>query len=174
VTPADIDRLVVRRAEDRDGPGLGDVWLTAWYATFDFPPSHPDDEVRQWLATEMAPTHETWVAVDPSVNERVVALLALSDSMVDQLYVAPDWIGHGLGGRLLELAKSRRPDGLDLYCFAINGYARRFYEARGFDAVAFGDGSGNEERQPDVLYRWRPVDRHPDGRHPPDVAASPD
>jgi GNAT superfamily N-acetyltransferase len=167
VTPADIDRLVVRRAEGRDGPGLGDVWLSAWYATFDFPPSHPDDEVRRWLATEMAPSKETWVAVDPSANERVVALLALSDSMVDQLYVAPDWIGHGLGGRLLDLAKSRRPDGLELYCFAANGYARRFYESHGFEAVAFGDGSGNEERQPDVRYRWRPAGRRTRDAAPP-------
>ena len=32
-----------------DGPALGDVWLAAWHATFDFPPSHPDDDVRRWL-----------------------------------------------------------------------------------------------------------------------------
>ena len=28
--------------------------------------------------------------------------------------------------------------------------------SHGFVPIAFGDGSGNEERQPDVLYRWRP------------------
>jgi GNAT superfamily N-acetyltransferase len=76
--------------------------------------------------------------------------------MVEQLYVRPDRIGRGVGRALLELAKRRRPDGLDLYCFAANDRARRFYERNGFEAVAFGDGSGNEERQPDVLYRWRP------------------
>jgi len=37
-----------------------------------------------------------------------------------------------------------------------NQRARAFYERRGFRAIAFGDGSGNEERCPDVLYEWRP------------------
>ena len=155
MTRAEVDRLVIRRAGDRDATGLGDVWLSAWRATFDFPPSHPDEDVRRWLATELLPGNETWVAVDPATDERVVALMALSDRMVEQLYVAPDWIGHGLGGRLLALAKDRRPAGLELYCFQVNAFARRFYEARGFEPVSFGDGSGNEERQADVLYRWR-------------------
>ncbi|MGE3511045.1 MAG: histone acetyltransferase, partial [Vicinamibacterales bacterium] len=31
---------------------------------------------------------------------------------------------------------------------------RVFYERHGFVAVAFGDGSGNEERCPDILYEW--------------------
>ena len=52
--------------------------------------------------------------------------------MVEQLYVAPAWIGHGVGRRLIDLAKARRPDGLDLYCFQANTRARRFYERNGF------------------------------------------
>ena len=35
--------------------------------------------------------------------------------------------------------------------------ARRFYERNGFVAEAFGDGTGNEERQPDVRYTWHPA-----------------
>jgi pimeloyl-ACP methyl ester carboxylesterase len=86
-----------------------------------------------------------------------VAFIALSADMVSHLYVAPDWIGRGVGDRLLALAKERRPGGLDLYCFRVNAFARRFYERRGFVPIAFGDGSGNEERQPDVRYAWRPT-----------------
>ena len=57
---------------------------------------------------------------------------------------------------LMALAKERRPDGLELYTFQINERARRFYEHHGFVVAALGDGTGNEEGQPDVLYRWRP------------------
>ena len=41
---------------------------------------------------------------------------------------------------------------LRLYTFARNAGARRFYERHGFVAVAFGDGSANEEGEPDVRY----------------------
>ena len=149
------DEVEIRRAGPDDAGGIGDVWLASWRATFDFEPSHPDDDVRRWLAAELVPKHETWVAVEP--GGIVVALMALSDDMIEQLYVAPAWIGRGLGTRLVALAKQRRPAGLDLYCFAVNTNARRFYEGAGFEPIAFGDGSDNEERQPDVRYAWRPT-----------------
>jgi pimeloyl-ACP methyl ester carboxylesterase/GNAT superfamily N-acetyltransferase len=143
----------IRRATAADARGIGDVWLASWRATFDFPPAHPDEAVRRWLAEEMLPRHETWVADD---DGRVVALMALSSSMIEQLYVAPDWIGRGIGRRMVALAKERRPDGLELWCFQVNRRARDFYEGLGFRAIYLGDGSGNEERQPDVRYAWRP------------------
>jgi hypothetical protein len=52
-------------------------------------------------------------------------------------------------------AKALRPGGLRLYAFQRNRHARAFYEARGFAPVSFSDGTGNEEREPDVLYQWR-------------------
>jgi GNAT superfamily N-acetyltransferase len=156
VTTAAAERLTIRRATTDDSGRIADVWLSSWRATFDFPPAHPDEDVRRWLREELVPEHETWVATDPDAEDRVIALMALSDTTVEQLYVAPDWIGRGAGRRLMELAKERRPAGLELFCFAVNGPARRFYERNGFAPVVFGDGSGNLERQPDVLYRWTP------------------
>ena len=87
----------------------------------------------------------------------VVGVLSLSDTMVDQLYV--DARLDRSRPRHAGCSTSRRragPDGLDLYCFQANARARRFYERHGFEAIAFGDGSGNEERQPDIRYAWRP------------------
>jgi GNAT superfamily N-acetyltransferase len=148
--------IEIRPATVEDATRIAEVWLASWRATFDFEPAHPDEDVRRWVREELLVEAEDWVATDPSDGDSVIALLGLSDTMVEQLYVRPDRIGRGVGRALLELAKRRRPDGLDLYCFAANDRARRFYERNGFEAVAFGDGSGNEERQPDVLYRWRP------------------
>jgi hypothetical protein len=34
--------------------------------------------------------------------------------------------------------------------------ARSFYERRGLRLVELTDGAGNEEREPDALYEWRP------------------
>jgi pimeloyl-ACP methyl ester carboxylesterase/GNAT superfamily N-acetyltransferase len=155
VTASTSEWVVIRRAGPEDADAIGDVWLTSWRATFDFPPAHPDADVRRWLAEELLPKTEVWVAVDPA--GRVIGIMALSTSMVEQLYVAPDWIGRGVGDRLISLAKGRRPEGLDLFCFQANGFARRFYERRGFVPIAFRDGSNNEEHQPDIRYAWRPT-----------------
>jgi GNAT superfamily N-acetyltransferase len=76
---------------------------------------------------------------------------------VRQLYTRPDRIGRGAGTRLIEAAKSSDVAALELWCFQANARARRFYEARGFHAIRFTDGAGNEERTPDVRYRWNPA-----------------
>lgn len=56
----------------------------------------------------------------------------------------------------LELARSELPPPIRLYTFQCNQPARIFFERRGFGAIAFGDGSGNEEKCPDILYEWQP------------------
>ena len=153
VTARDSETGTIRRAEPADADGIGDVWLASWRATFDFEPAYPDDVCREWLATEIVPRNETWVAVDG--DGAVIGLMALSDDMIEQLYVAPAWIGRGLGRRFVTLARERRPAGLDLFCFAVNANGRAFYERVGFTAVGFGDGSRNSERQPEIRYAWR-------------------
>jgi GNAT superfamily N-acetyltransferase len=145
----------IRPARDGDAEAIADVYLASFAATYAFPLAHTDEQVRSWIAGKLIPIDEVWVATTP--NRDVVAMMALSSDMVDQLYVSPAWTGRGIGGRLIELAKSRRPVGLDLYTFQVNSGARRFYERHGFVEVARGDGSGNEEGQPDIRYAWRPA-----------------
>ena len=142
----------VRRATVEDAAAVAAVFLDSFHATYDFPLAHTDDEVRGWIRDRLIPNDEVWVAVDAGV---VVAILALAPGWVEQLYVAPGRLGQGLGGRLIALAKSREPEGLQLWTFQVNERARRFYERHGFLAVELTDGSGNQERQPDVRYEWK-------------------
>ena len=63
--------------------------------------------------------------------------------MVEQLYLAPDWIGRGLGGRLLDLAKARRPERpRPLLLPGQRAGPARSTSVTGSQAIAFGDGSG--------------------------------
>jgi ribosomal protein S18 acetylase RimI-like enzyme len=145
--------VAIRPATAYDAAGVADVYLAAFHATYAFPLAHTDDQVRDWLRGIVAGEDRTWVA---EAVGRVVGMIVLDADGIDQLYVDPAWHGRGIGSRLVELAKRRRPDGLALYTFQVNDRARRFYERHGFLATWFGDGSANEERQPDVRYEWRP------------------
>ena len=82
--------------------------------------------------------------------------LPLGDGMLNHLYVDPDAMGGGIGTALLARAQERCPQGFRLWTFQQNKGARRFYERSGFRVVELTDGSGNEEREPDVLYEWKP------------------
>jgi ribosomal protein S18 acetylase RimI-like enzyme len=152
-SPAVVHDVVIRPATLDDSEAVADVYLAAFQATYDFGLAHSDADVRRWIADGLIPGRETWVA---EAEGQVVAMLALDDAGIDQLYVLPTAQGNGIGRALVDLAKARRPEGLQLYTFQVNERARRFYERNGFVVAALGDGSGNEEGQPDVLYHWAP------------------
>jgi GNAT superfamily N-acetyltransferase len=73
---------------------------------------------------------------------------------LDHLFVRPGYYRQGIGDRLLAKAKEISPQRLQLSTLQRNERARAFYEARGFVPISFGDGSDNEEREPDILYEW--------------------
>jgi putative acetyltransferase len=84
---------------------------------------------------------------------RLLGVVAYRDGWIDQLYVLTEAQGRGIGAALLSKAKYGQIS-LDLWTFQTNGPARRFYESHGFVAVEETDGQTNEEREPDVRYRW--------------------
>jgi GNAT superfamily N-acetyltransferase len=88
------------------------------------------------------------------ILDRGFAILA--GDCLTHLYVHPDEIGTGVGHALFEHVKTQRPDGFWFWVFQQNERARRFYGAHGAVAVEFTDGSGNEEKTPDVRYEWKP------------------
>ncbi|GAA3106145.1 GNAT family N-acetyltransferase [Streptosporangium carneum] len=145
---------VIRRAVDLDGAAVADVWLRSFDAAL---PTvrrpRGDEEIRAWFRDKVVPTRETWVA---AVEGAVVGMMVLDGGHLDQLYLDPSWRGRGIGDRLVELAKRRSPEGLELWTFQVNTPAHRFYERHGFVEAERTDGSGNEEREPDIRYVWRP------------------
>ncbi len=152
-----MDDARIRRATPGDAPAVGEVYLRSFRAAMPtIRLAHGDAEVRDWFATVVLtdPDRETWVA--STADGTVVGMMVLRSTMLEQLYLLPEVRGQGLGDRFIELAKQRRPDGLALYAFQVNAAARRFYERHGFRAIEFGDGSGNEEAEPDVRYVWEP------------------
>ncbi|MBP2549105.1 ribosomal protein S18 acetylase RimI-like enzyme [Neorhizobium galegae] len=84
----------------------------------------------------------------------LLGVIAFRQGAIEQLYVLPQTQGRGIGTILLQKAKAEH-DLLDLWTFQQNIRARLFYEKHGFVAIEETDGRGNEERAPDMRYRWQ-------------------
>ena len=112
---------------------------------------HTVEEDRRFIENIVLKECEVIVAEgDPGI----VSFLALNGEEIRLLYSHPDFIGSGAGSLLLDAVKKSSVVALELWCFQANERARRFYEERGFQAVRFTDGRDNEEKVPDVRYRW--------------------
>jgi GNAT superfamily N-acetyltransferase len=151
---ARVDSATVRRAGSADAPAVADVLIDSRRAAGDAipPTAHSDDEMREWVGAVVIPGREVWLAED--AGGRALGVLVLHEDRVDQLYIEADCTGLGLGSRLVELAKSRRPHGLQLWTFLSNTAAQRFYLRHGFVVAETTDGAGNEEQAPDVRFVW--------------------
>jgi GNAT superfamily N-acetyltransferase len=146
--------IKLRRAASADAREVADIYIASRRGAVEFMPTvHTDDEIRGWIASVLVPNLEVWVA---EVGGRISGFVALDGEMLDQLFIAPNLQRQGIGDRLLNKAKELSPRRLRLYTFQKNAPARHFYEARGFVAIEFNDGSRNEEQAPDVLYEWTP------------------
>jgi len=116
--------------------------------------AHPHTEVEDsaWIRGVFA-RQSVWLALDGAA---VVGIASCDGEWLTQLYLLPAYTGCGIGKQLLDRILAETP-ALKLWTFARNAGARRFYERNGFVAVEFGDGSGNEEREPDVRFERRPA-----------------
>jgi GNAT superfamily N-acetyltransferase len=138
---------VIRRATDDDVEEIVAIFEPS-FALLDFLPQlHTHDEHLAYFGR--------------CVREHEAFLLGRGFAILDSdwlthLYVHPDEIGTGVGHALFEHVKTLRPQGFQFWVFQENERARQFYEAHDAVAVEFTDGSGNEERAPDVRYEWQP------------------
>lgn len=127
--------VVLRQAFDERLPWLAGI--------------HTPQEDRRFFENQVYASCEVWGAVDGEI----IGFIAFREGWVDQLYVLPGHQKRGIGVALLDVAKAAWPV-LQLWTFQRNMAARRFYEKQGFTAIQQTDGRDNDEREPDILYRW--------------------
>jgi len=148
--------LTLRPASVDDAHAIADLYTAARVAAVpQMPPAlHTNAEDRSWYAERLAGAeHTAWVADD---GRGVVGFALCTPTWLDGLYVSPDRLGEGIGTALLEVVKATHPDGVGLWVFESNAGARRLYARHGFVEVERTDGSGNEEKMPDIHLHWTP------------------
>ena len=149
--------VVLRRPRAADFAADADATATLYLASRramlpDLRDPHSEAETRALMRDIAFTRYSVRLA---EVDGEIVGFAARDGAWLMQLYVKPGWTGRGIGSTLLEAILAEATTAtpiLRLYTFARNAGARRFYERHGFVAVAFGDGTGNEEGEPDVRY----------------------
>ena len=144
--------MILRPATVDDAPAMGTLHILAMRTLTFLPQLHTIDEAIIWMGGEVLPKNKAWVA---EVDGVIAGYIVFTDDWIHQLYVHPDRHGQGYGAALLAYVLTEGTS-KRLWTFQQNARARRFYEARGFRPIRFTDGEDNEEKTPDVLYRWAP------------------
>src|SRR5258707_1762880 len=145
-------RFRCRRATLDDAGGIAAVFSSSLRLITFLPVLHTVEEDRRFIEDVILKECEVIVA---ERDAGIVSFLARNGEEIRLLYSHPDFIGSGAGSLLLDAVKKSSVVALELWCFQANERARRFYEERGFQAVRFTDGRDNEEKVPDVRYRWQ-------------------
>jgi GNAT superfamily N-acetyltransferase len=148
--------VILRRSNPADAGEIGRLHHRTMRTSLPFLPDlHTAAETEGFVANILMPACELWVAEGQGV---ILGYIAFKPGWIDQLYVAPEAQGRGVGPALLEKALEDRTE-RRLWTFQKNVRARTFYERRGFVLETLTDGQDNEEREPDALYVWRPENR---------------
>jgi GNAT superfamily N-acetyltransferase len=122
----------IRPARPDEYDEVARVWMESWVSTgLDEASNFLLANLRARVAREIENGWSLYVADD---DGRIAAMLALHlpDRYLDQLFVAPDYQGKGLGRRLLGFTRDHLPDEIELRCVRENDKAWRWYEREGF------------------------------------------
>jgi ribosomal protein S18 acetylase RimI-like enzyme len=123
---------VIRPAREDEVDEIGRVWMESWVSTgLEDASNFLLAKLRARVPMEVEKGWSLFVADD---NGKLAAMLAihLPKRYLDQLFVAPEYQGNGVGRRLLTFTREQLPDEVWLRCIRENDKAWRWYEREGF------------------------------------------
>lgn len=121
----------MRPAVDGDRDAIARIWIEGWHFTGIRVTDDPTPEaLRARVDEELA---AGWQVIVAELSGSVVGFVALRPDLarLDQIFVAPDRHGHGIGGALFARVRAAMPAGFHLGTHAENRRARGFYDALG-------------------------------------------
>ena len=126
-----------------DEASLSEIWFRSWLSVGLDHPVVTQDDLTSRLPRDLC---ERWDVTLVDSGGRLLGFLALAleERRLDQLFIAPEAQGRGIGKRLFEVARQKMPTGFWLSTQPGNARACRFYERVGmtldrFETGPFGD-----------------------------------
>ena len=122
----------IRPARSDEYDEVARIWMESWVSTgLEDASNYLQANLRARVRYEI---EKGWTLYGADDDGRIAAMLALHlpDRYLDQLFVAPDYQGRGLGRRLLGFTREYLPDEILLRCVRENDKAWRWYEREGF------------------------------------------
>lgn len=150
--------MLLRAARAADADAVAAVFLASRAAAMPWLPDlHTAEETRSWIERDVLGRCRTWVAVDTDSDaEEIVGFAAVTEGHLEHLYLHPSRRRQGIGTMLFRRVQAANPAGFTFWVFQRNSAARAFYEHHGCRVLESTDGSGNDEREPDLRYGWTP------------------
>ena len=126
------------------------MWRASMEWALGIKDEHSWEEQLDYLKS-IAQKYRVYLAVE-GLSSKIVGMMAVGGTELDQLYIHVDYQGRGIGTQLLDLAKELSPGKLQLYTFEVNKVAQLFYEKHGFTAI--GRGVESQSGMADIRYEW--------------------
>jgi GNAT superfamily N-acetyltransferase len=122
----------IRPARQEEYDEIARVWMNSWASTgLEDASNFLLAKLRARMTIEVEGGWSLFVADDGGALAAMLAL-HLPKLYLDQLFVAPEYQGRGLGRRLLAFTRQRLPNEIALRCVRENEKAWRWYEREGF------------------------------------------
>lgn len=122
--------MKLRAYDPSDEAALVQLWFDSWSSNGFEGPADMREMMADRVPRELAGRWDVTVA---ETDGRLAGFLALAiaEQRLDQIFIAPDAQGQGVGGALFAVAVERFPGGFWLTTQIENLRARGFYERRG-------------------------------------------
>lgn len=140
----------IRKARASDADVCAGI-LSGWIDETDWMPRLHTRAQDHAFVSGLIDRGNLWVAGGDSGTP--LGFIECCKGHVSCLYLNAESRGKGIGKALLNHSKSQHPGGIDLWCFAANTAARRFYHREGLVEIGCTDGE-NDEVLPDVHLYW--------------------
>jgi ribosomal protein S18 acetylase RimI-like enzyme len=123
---------IIRPARAEEYDEVARVWMNSWASTgIEAASDGLLEKLRARVRTDVANGWSLYIVDDGGTLAAMLAL-HLPNRYLDQLFVAPEYQGKGVGRMLLAFTRKHLPDEIWLRCVRENEKAWRWYEREGF------------------------------------------